>query len=221
MYKIYQRKRLLLWLGILVIIGGSVFGMVKLASKSTTSQTALLAEAVSASDWIKGSNDSKVVLVEYSDFQCPACGFFYFVLKEITKDYGDKIQLVYRHFPLSYHANSFLAAQAAEAAGKQGKFWEMYDLLFENQQTWANQSGADAKKTFTSYARSLGLDVERFEKDLNSAEIKAKIENNYQSGVKSGVDATPTFFLNGKKLPPPRSYKEFENAIVQAINANQ
>jgi protein-disulfide isomerase len=97
----------------------------------------------------------------------------------------------------------------------------MYDLLFENQQTWANQSGADAKKTFTSYARSLGLDVERFEKDLNSAEIKAKIENNYQSGVKSGVDATPTFFLNGKKLPPPRSYKEFENAIVQAINANQ
>jgi len=142
-------------------------------------------------------------------------------LKEITKDYGDKIQLIYRHFPLSYHANSFLAAQAAEAAGKQDKFWEMHNLLFENQEVWANQSGADAEKTFTSYAQSLVLNIDQFKKDLSSVEVRAKIEKDYQSGVRSGVDATPTFFLNGKKLPLPRNYKEFENAIIQAINANQ
>ena len=214
------KKRAILWLGIIALIGGAVFGMIKLAGRTPASQTALLASAVSASDWIRGNRDSKVVLVEYSDFQCPACKIFYSLLKDIQGKYGDKLELVYRNFPLSYHADAMLAAQAAGAAGKQGKFWEMHDMLFENQDIWAGQSNADAMKTFTSYALALDLNIDQFKNDLNSTEIKVKIEDDSQGGIESGIDATPTFFLNGEKLPPPTSYGDFENTIVQAINAN-
>jgi protein-disulfide isomerase len=213
-------KRVFLWLGVVVLIGGAVFGMIKLAGRTPASQTALLANAVSASDQIRGNKDGKVVLVEYSDFQCPACKIFYSFLKDIEGKYGDGLQLVYRHFPLSQHANAMLAAQAAEAAGKQGKFWEMHDKIFEGQNTWANQGKSDAEKTFVAYAQSLGLNTDQFKKDFSSNEIKTKIENDYKGGIKSGVNATPAFFLNGKKLPPPTSYGDFENTIVQAINAN-
>ena len=213
-------KRILFWFGIIVLVGGAVFGMIKLAGRASMSQTALLANAISASDWIQGNKDSRVFLVEYSDFQCPACKIFYSFLKDIEGKYGDRLQLVYRHFPLSQHANAMLAAQAAEAAGKQGKFWEMHDKIFEGQNTWASQGKSDAEKTFTSYAQSSGLNTDQFKKDLSSNEIKVKIENDYKGGIKSGVNATPTFFLNGKKLPPPTSYGDFENTIIQAINAN-
>ncbi len=216
----HRTKRFLLWLGIIALIGGAAFGMIKLAGNNPADQTALLANAVSASDWVRGNKDSKVILVEYSDFQCPACKVFYSFLKQIEAKYGTKIELVYRNFPLSYHANATLAAKAAEAAGRQGKFWEMHDLIFENQDAWAGQNNADAEKTFVSYAQIFKLDIDQFKNDLNSAEIKAKIEGDYQGGLKSGVNATPTFFLNGKKLPPPTSYGDFENTIVQAINAN-
>ena len=214
-------RRVVFWLGICVVIGGAIFGVIKLAGRAPAGQAALLAEAVSASDWTQGDKNSKVVLVEYSDFECPACRVFYLLLKDIEAKYGTKMELVYRYFPLSYHANSLLAAQAAQAAGKQGKFWEMHDLLFEGQDSWANQNGTDAEETFVSYARSLGLNTSQFKNDLNSPETKAKIEGDYQGGVKSGVDATPTFFLNGKKLPPPASYADFENNIAKAVNANQ
>ncbi len=130
------------------------------------------------------------------------------------------MELVYRNFPLSQHANAMLAAQAAEAAGKQGKFWEMHDKIFEGQDAWASQSNTDAQNTFVLYAQSLNLNINQFKKDLDLAEIKAKIEGDYQGGIKSGINATPTFFLNGEKLPPPTSYGDFENAIIQAINAN-
>ncbi len=220
MDKILQAKRVLLWLGVVALIGGAAFGMIKLAGRTPANQTTLLANAVSISDWIRGDKQSKVVLVEYSDFQCPACKIFYSFLKQIEEKYGAKMELVYRNFPLSQHANAMLAAQAAEAAGRQGKFWEMHDMIFEGQDAWANQSNADAQNTFVSYAQSLKLNIDQFKNDLNSAEIKTKIEQDYRGGIKSGVNATPTFFLNGKKLPPPTSYGEFENTIVQAINAN-
>jgi protein-disulfide isomerase len=220
MDKNYRTKRVFLWFGIIILIGGAVFGMIKLAGRTPANQTALLANAVSASDWIQGDKNSKVVLVEYSDFQCPACKIFYSFLKQISAKYGTKIELIYRNFPLLYHTNTALAAQAAGAAGKQGKFWEMHDMIFEGQDAWANQSNADAEKTFASYAQALSLNIDQFKRDLNSQEVKTKIEQDYQGGVRSGVNATPTFFLNGKKLPPPSSYGEFENTISQAINAN-
>ena len=115
---------------------GATWGMAQLASSG--SKPALLTSAVSDSDWVKGNRSAPVVLVEYSDFQCPACAASAPLVKQLTEEFGNKIAFVYRHFPLPQHKNAYPAAQAAEAAGKQGKFWEMADLIFANQTKWEN-----------------------------------------------------------------------------------
>ena len=128
---------------------------------------------------------------------------------------GAKVRFAYRHFPLPQHKNAKLAATVAEAAGLQGKFWEMHDLIFQNQSDWSEDKNAAI--LFAKYAQDVGLDLARFQTDVASGDIKAKIENDYKSGVKAGVDSTPSFFLNGKKITNPRNYDEFKNAIEQAL----
>ncbi len=156
------------------------------------------------------------VLIEYSDFQCPACGVYYPIIKALQQEFGESIVFVYRHFPLrQIHANADLAARSAEAAGKQGKFWEMHDMIFENQKDWASQS--NAKKSMIEYAQSLNLDAERFKTDLDSKEVKEKVNNDYLSGIQAKVNAVPTFFLNGTKLQNPESYEEFKKLLEEAI----
>ena len=200
-----------------LVLGGMVFGMVKIASRNSPANTKplSLAGSVIESDWIKGDKDSKIIITEYSDFQCPACASYYEIVKQIHKEFGDKLAIVYRHFPLrQIHANAETAALSAEAAGKQGKFWEMHDMIFEKQKKW--ESEKNTKEIFTGYAEELGLNPEQFKKDLNSKEVKEKVEADYQSGVKAGVNHTPTFFLNGKEIQNPRSYEEFKNIINEA-----
>ncbi|MBI5452425.1 thioredoxin domain-containing protein, partial [Candidatus Gottesmanbacteria bacterium] len=155
--------------------------------------------------------DAKAVLVEYSDFQCPACAFYYSMVNSLEREIGKKMLFVYRHYPLTQHKNARLAAAAAEAAGLQGKFWEMHALLFENQKIWSDTD--DARKIFTDYAKSLTLDMMKFEKDLDLQEVKDKVENDLKSGQALGVDATPTFYLNGKKLSNIESYEQFKQII--------
>ena len=128
---------------------------------------------------------------------------------------GAQVRFAYRHFPLPQHKNAKLAATVAEAAGKQDKFWEMHDLIFQNQSDWSEEKNAAV--IFAKYAQDLGFDLAQFQTDIASEEIKAKIENDYKSGVKAGVNSTPTFFLNGKKINNPRNYDEFKNAIEQAL----
>ena len=155
-------------------------------------------------------------LIEYSDFQCPACGVYYPIIKALQQEFGESIVFVYRNFPLrQIHANADLAARSAEAAGKQGKFWEMHDMIFENQKDWASQS--NAKKSMIEYAQSLNLDAERFKTDLDSKEVKEKVNNDYLSGIQAKVNAVPTFFLNGTKLQNPESYEEFKKLLEEAI----
>ncbi|MBI2024821.1 MAG: DsbA family protein [Candidatus Harrisonbacteria bacterium] len=212
-------KRVAIWSFAIAIVGLALFGLIKLGINSAPNQSASLIDAVSPKDWGKGAEEAKVVLVEYSDFQCPACGAYYPLLKRLSQEFTGQIKFVYRHFPLSQiHANAEPAARAAEASGKQGKFWEMHDLIFENQTNWSNQKNAEV--AFISYAQSLQLDIERFKTDLNSQEVKESVANDYQSGIRSKVNGTPTFFLNGQKIQNPRSYDEFKNIIEQAINAN-
>jgi len=210
-------KRLGLWaigfIGIAVVI----FGLVKLGGGGDTGGTASLINAVSPQDFVQGNSAAPVTLIEYSDFQCPACASYYPFLKELMKQDGDRIQFVYRHFPLPQHKNAKLAAQAAEAAGKQNKFWEMHDLLFENQKDWAESRSAD--ELFAGYASSLELDLDQFSRDLDTSEIKAKIEADYNGGVAAGVNSTPSFFLNGKKIENPRSLDEFEQLINKSTPA--
>ena len=118
------------------------------------------------------------------------------------------------------HPNAQLAAQAAEAVGKQEKFWEMHDMIFENQRTWSNQMRGQAEETFVSYASALNIDIEQFKTDMDSEEVKDKVNNDYQSGIRARVNSTPTFFLNGERIQNPRSYEEFRNIINQALGDN-
>lgn len=209
-------KRTALWIGAAVMIGGAIFAMIRLGG-SEPIQNSLLADAVSSSDWVIGNKNSKTILIEYSDFQCPACGHYHPLVKQIVKEFGDKIQFTYRNFPLPMHQNAELAARAAETAGAQNKFWEMHDAIFEHQEDWSEKSDGDARSILKQYAEKLGLDIAKYGNDLDSDKIKEKIENDRQSGLRSKVDSTPTFFLNGEKIQNPRSYDEFKSIISDAI----
>lgn len=166
-------------------------------------------------DWVKGNPDSDVVLVEYADFECPACGAYYPLVEEIADAYGDQIAVVYRDFPLSFHQNARTAAWAAEAAGEQGMYFEMMDLLFTNQQEWSGKTANVA--LFYDYAESLGLDMDQFRDDAVSDEIKDRVEEDYQSGLAIGVNSTPTFFLNGQRITGMQSTDDFAELINQAL----
>lgn len=209
-------KKILIWAVLILGLVGATWGMAKLAS-SPSDQTVLLTNSVSDSDWIKGKRDAKVVLVEYSDFQCPACAAYAPIVNRITEEFGDRIAFVYRHFPLSYHQQAELAARVAEAAGKQGKFWEMSDLIFVNQKDWAEKS--NARETFISYAQLLNLDMNQFGTDLDSTAVKKEVENDYLSGT-AIIDSTPTFFLNGEKVQNPQGYDALREIILQKLNQN-
>ena len=213
-----MKNKIILWAIITVAVIGSIFGIIKLASKSQTPDSNNLAITVSAvndNENIKGDKEAATTLIEYSDFQCPACGSYYPIVKKVTEDLSAKVRFAYRHFPLPQHKNAKLAATVAEAAGKQDKFWEMHDLIFQNQSDWSEEKNAAI--LFAKYAQDIGLDLARFQTDIASDDIKAKIENDYKSGVKAGVNSTPSFFLNGKKMDNPRNYEEFKNAIEQTL----
>lgn len=212
-------RRAAMWFGVFLVIGGAVFGVMKI-SRSTpgAGETASLVSAISSADWVKGDKEAKVIIVEYSDFQCPACGAYHPVLKRLSEEFGDKIGFVYRHFPLPQHTNARPAARAAEAAGRQGKFWEMHDIIFENQQEWSESQ--NGKNIFEKYAETLKLDMNRFKSDVDAKEISDKVSADFESGTKSGVNATPTFFLNGKAIANPGGYDGLRNAISQAIANN-
>lgn len=176
----------------------------------------LLAVPVSESDWSQGGIDAPVTIVEYSDFQCPACSLYAPVINELGTIFGDQIQLIYRNYPLSsIHNNAQLAAQAAEASGLQGKFFEMHDLLFSRQDAWSDL--ADPTETFVSYANELELDLDRFKVDLVSAEVKQAILADIDSGNASNISGTPTFFLNGVEIDNPMGVEPFAALINDAI----
>ncbi|OGK18693.1 hypothetical protein A3D80_02360 [Candidatus Roizmanbacteria bacterium RIFCSPHIGHO2_02_FULL_40_13b] len=170
---------------------------------------------LSANEHIVGPPKSKAIIVEYSDFQCPACKQAYPTVKKILNTYKNKITFVYRHFPLTQHAYSVVAAQAAEAAGKQGKFFEMGDLLFENQETWADEK--NPQKFYENYAKSLKLDLTKFKKDSQDSALLKVIKDQQNGGVALGVNSTPTFFINGVKLESGATYADFSALIDKAL----
>lgn len=152
-------------------------------------------------DHVYGNIDSTVTLINYGDFQCPGCGTTHKIIKPIVEQYRDQIRFVFRNFPLfSIHPNAKAAAGSAEAAGLQGKFWEMHDMIYETQDSWSSLSSTERTNLFTKYAKDLGLDIKQFTADLNSNDITKKIAFDFALGQKAKVAATPTFFLNGNQL---------------------
>lgn len=216
-----ESGRVLLWFLVAVIIVGAFLAMIFLTSGggggSGTSGT--LSTPITDDEWWRGNHDSKIILVEYSDFQCPACKSREPIIEDILGEFGSHIRFVYRHFPLrNIHGNAQLSAQASEAAGLQGKFWEMHDKIFENQDTWKDQSNSEAEASFTSYALTLGLDIDKFKNDLDSGTVEDAVDEDYESGISSGVNSTPTFFLNGTKLNP-NTFDDFRASVREAVEA--
>lgn len=199
-------------LGVLVLFGLFIGSAVYYKNSAVGGGTIPTAE-IGATDWKIG--DGKVVVMEYSDFQCPACGAYFPVVEKVIGDNIKDLTFVYRNFPLPQHQNAMPAARAAEAAGKQGKFWEMYRQIFSTQSDWSKNG--NAKDVFVGYAEKLGLDKNKFATDMSSSEVSAKIQNDYKSGVALEVQGTPSFFINGKKINNPSSFEAFQKIILDAI----
>lgn len=208
-------ERAVFGLIILSVVGGFIFAAVNLKDNHKNS-AALPVNAVVSIDQIKGNREAKIVLIEYSDFQCPACAIYAPITKQIVEEFNDRIVFAYRHFPLNQHKNAEITAIASEAAGRQGKFWEMHDIIFENQKEWTDVAKDDVEKLLLKYAGTLGLDTGQFKGDLESKELKEKVKNDLSGGISARVDSTPTFFLNGERVQP-QSYEDFKQIISQYV----
>ena len=205
-----------IWIGAVVIILISL--MFWGVSGGNTIKPPFEVGVVHPLDHVSGNASSSVVVIEYSDFQCPACRTYYPITKQLIAEFGNEIAFVYRHFPLvQIHPNAQLAAQAAEAAAKQGKFWQMHDLLFEKQNEWANV--ASPKSLFESYAILTGISVEQFKTDITSQEVINFVRAERTNAIKLRLQGTPTFFVNGKQIQNPASVDAFRVIIKDAINA--
>lgn len=163
---------------------------------------------------IKAPN-AKVTVVEFGDFQCPACAVAYGVVTQIKSEYKDKINFAFREFPLVAHANGRNSAYAAEAAGAQGKFWEMHDKLYENQSEWSDKN--DPTEIFASYAKEIGIDVDKFKQDVKNKKYEDQIQVDLNDGNALGVNATPTFFINGKMYTGVLPYEDFKSKIESEL----
>lgn len=191
-------------------------GMYSLAKPSISGNV----PPISESDHTQGGAMASVTLIEYSDFECPACAAFSPLVKSVLESYGDDVQFAYRHFPLyTIHPNAEKAAHASEAAALQGKFWEMHDLLFDRQADW--ESLADTTPMFIAYADILGLNIEQFTNDLTSDAVRNRVKVDVNSGNAAGISATPTFYLNGSPLtfPKGQSPDVYLKAQIDAILA--
>lgn len=191
---------------------------------------------------VRGNAMAQVTLEEYGDFQCPPCGRFYPVLKAAEHEYGDRLRVVFRHMPLRKHEHALLAARAAEAAGLQGRFWEMHDMLYENALRWSkgiDSIGPDAppsrrlesnilamdlevRDVFFRYAEVLRLDVERFKQDLDSEPVRERVESDRAHGAGLGIDRTPTIYVNGHHIASPSAFTaEGLHEVIEAALAGK
>ncbi len=195
----------------LLIIGGVIVAVVAVlivVSQYKSANKPVATEALLRSDsHAAGPEDAPVTLVEFGDFQCPACASAEPMVKQLRTEFADNLRFVFRNFPLvSLHPNATRAAEAAEAAAEQGKFWEMHDLLYEQQTVWAGMS--NPSEQFKAYAKQLGLDESKFAQDSSDAEVTGRVSRDFSDGGVLGVNATPTFYINGQKV---------ENATYDAM----
>lgn len=209
----------LLFLG---VIGFVIFAMISPEKQNSTSTTnnnrpKVSADTAKLSDGnFSGPADAKVVVVEFGDYQCPACGKYHPILKnEILPQYDGKVKFVFLNYPLPIHKNAQAASQAAEAAGLQGKFWQMHDLLYEKQSEWENEK--DPIKKFEDYAKQIGLDLGKFQQDYASQKVADIINNQAALGDAFNVPGTPTFYVNGVQVDNKSGSDALKQAIEKAL----
>jgi len=182
--------------------------------KNIPESESVLAKPNTASAHIRGNPDAPVTLEEFGDFQCPPCGKFSEFVEELLKEYNPRLRLVFRNFPLSGHEHAREAALAAEAAGLQGKFWEMHDTLYREQDTWSK--APNVRELFESYAGTIGLDVDQFKKDMDGDKARERVDSDRALADFLGVKATPTLFINNRPVEPKDKNPEGVRATINA-----
>lgn len=209
-----SKRFILILLGCIIALGAIfIFTRPKASAPNSNSGS----NGAQLSNHVMGSTKSGVKLVEWGDYQCPACGSYYPLVKQITDKYTDRIQFQFRNFPLvSLHPNALVGARAAEAAGLQNKYWEMHDQLYQNQQQWS--AAADPTPYFDQYAQAVGLNVQKFNQDLKSSYTNDVVQADLAQANKNGFNSTPTFVLDGKQIEQnPRDFASFSKLIDDAI----
>ncbi len=163
---------------------------------------------ITEADWVLGRRDAPITLLEYGDFECPYCRAARPILEGLTRQHPEEIRLVFRHFPIStIHPHAILAAEAAEAAGAQGKFWEMHDMLFKHQEHLELEA-------LHRYAEEIGLDMARFDQEMQVGRYESKVKADFRKGIRDGANGTPTIFINGLRYDGPRE----SDAVLEAID---
>jgi protein-disulfide isomerase len=178
---------------------------------------AALKDAAASGVHVRGKASAAVTIEEFGDFQCPPCSIMAGVLKKTEEEQGARVRMIFHHFPLAVHAHAREASLAAEAAHEQGRFWEMHDLLYKEQALWSKAPAVT--ELFSGYAGTIGLDVERFKKDLVKPEVVARVDADQKLGSSRGVTSTPTLFVNNVALKPEEAnpnglQKAIENALA-------
>ncbi len=204
-----------------IVIGGvAIAAILAILLTQGGAEESVLVSADSMADasatHVRGPETATVTLVEFGDFQCPTCAAFHPVLKDLLERFPEDLKIEFHHMPLvSIHPNAMPASVAAEAAGMQGQFWEMNDLLFENQSSWSPLP--NPAPAYVAYAQSLGMDIDQFERDSRSEEVQGRVLADARLANNLGLQGTPSFFVNDVQIPLPSSLAEFERIIFDAV----
>jgi protein-disulfide isomerase len=210
---------------VVIVAGAMSSGSNANSSTANANFVATTAAPITASDHVIGNPHAKVTLIEYGDFECPACGAYEPLVQQLINTMSSTVQFVFRNYPLtSIHPFAMVGAEAAEAAGMMGgptQYWAMHNLLYAKQADWStNGNLTPAQVTsqyFNGYAQSLGLNVATFDADMNSAQVTNKIQADIASGNAAQINHTPTFFVNLQQIPNPTSYAQFQTVLEQAL----
>ena len=168
-------------------------------------------------EYLASNPSSKVTLVEFGDYECPACVVYHPFVKQVLTEFPGKVNYVFRNYPLSYHQKALVASYVVEAAGLQNKFWQMHDKVYESSEEWVNS--ANTEETLLEYAKELGLDSEKLKSDMESDSIKNKIKSDMNDGDLVKLDSTPTFYVNGVKMESLKgNYSDFKSIIQKALS---
>ena len=221
-----KKQQMVRWgvIGAVVVIFLAFFGFLIFSQKQKQQMAENTPITFAPTGHVEGTSSAQLTITEFADLQCPACKAYYPVTQQIMAAYPTQVKLVYKYFPLTMHKHSREAAQAAQAAGNQGKFWKMADLLFTNQnQLDPNSWGevADAYPFFEKYAKQLNLDMDKFKKDYSSKETADIIQAQVDEGNRVGIIGTPTFFINGKLIQNPAGFPAFKQIIDQELKNTQ
>jgi protein-disulfide isomerase len=211
-----KEVKIMIGIAVVVFIGAAVL-LFKQPATQDPSKPVDSQSLVREGSHMTKSADAKVTIVEFGDFQCPACAASAPTVEQIIEKYKDNkdVNFVFRNFPLSQHANAIPSAKAAEAAGAQGKYWEMYKLLYENQAAWETVS--NPYSIFETYAQTLGLDMDKFKEEAQSNKYASVINADQNDGLALGVNATPTFFVNGEKQANTPTFEGFQALIEEKL----